>query len=253
MRIQHVPRPCRKGGNLAVLRAVITGLFILAIPIALIATNIRVAVSEQRVYNYSVKTYDAASRSGIPESELLRANSEIHGYLTAQDPSALAINVTNSRGVSGPLFTAKETAHMADVRDLVQMLFTLQVLSAAVVLTLGTILLVLGPPRVLASAALCGALLTGGILALAGIAITSGFDSAWTEFHVVAFSNDFWALDPSRDHLIQMYPEAFWQDVTALIVFATLLEALLVAALASAYVVAGGRQRRVPVWWPRLV
>ncbi|TMG06244.1 MAG: TIGR01906 family membrane protein [Chloroflexi bacterium] len=252
MRIQHVPRPCRKGGNLAVLRAVITGLFILAIPVSLIATNIRVAVSEQRVYDYSVKTYDAASRSGIPESELIQANGEIHHYLTAEDPPPLAINVTNSRGVSGSLFTAKETAHMADVRDLVQMAFTVQVISAAVVLTLATLLLVLGPPRLLAIAGLGGALLTGGVLALAGIAIASGFDSLWTEFHVLAFSNDFWALDPSRDHLIQMYPEAFWQEITALIVVATLLEASLMVGAASAYLILGGRQRRMPVLWPGL-
>src|SRR5207247_9541713 len=112
----------------------------------------------------SVKTYDAASRSGIPESELIQANGEIHHYLTAEDPPPLAINVTNSRGVSGSLFTAKETAHMADVRDLVQMAFTVQVISAAVVLTLATLLLVLGPPRLLAIAGLGGALLTGGVL-----------------------------------------------------------------------------------------
>ena len=106
MRVQRVPRGA-EGGYLAVIRAAIIALFILAIPVALIATNIRVAVSEQRVYDYSVKTYDAASRSGIPESELLRANGEIHRFLTAQDPPPLAINVTNSRGVSGSLFTAK--------------------------------------------------------------------------------------------------------------------------------------------------
>ncbi len=237
---------------MAIIRAVTIGLFILAIPVALIATNIRVAVSEQRVYDYSVKRYDAAAGSNIPESELLRANGEIHRYLTAEDQKPLAINVTNSRGVSGSLFTAKETAHMADVRDLVAMLFTVQVISAAVVMTLAVILVVLATPRVLAAAALWGALLTGGVLALAGIAIASGFDSAWTEFHVLAFSNDFWALDPSRDHLIQMYPEAFWQDITALIVFATLLEASLIAGFASAYIVMSRRERRKPVLWPGL-
>jgi len=237
---------------LAVIRAGIIALFVLAIPVALIATNIRVAVSEQRVYDYSVQHYDAAAVSSVPESELLRANGEIHRYLTADETQPLAINVTNSRGVSGPLFTGKETAHMADVRDLVQMVFTVQVFSAAAVMTLAVLLVVFAGPRALAVASLGGALLTVGVIALAGIALATGFDSAWTQFHVLAFRNDFWALDPSRDHLIQMFPEAFWRDITALIVFATLVEASLMAGGAATYLVLAGRERRGPVLWPGL-
>jgi integral membrane protein (TIGR01906 family) len=237
---------------LALVRALTIGFFILAIPVALIATNIRVAVSEQGVYDYSVKNYDGAADSGIPESELLRANGEIHRYLTAEDARPLAINVTNVRGVSGPLFTAKETAHMADVRDLVQNLFPVQVIAVVAVLTLATLLLVISPPRTLAIAALCGSLLTSGVLAVAGLAVASGFDSVWTEFHVLAFQNDFWALDPNTDHLIQMFPEAFWRDITALIVSATLLEASLIAGAAWGYIILSGRERRKPVLWPGL-
>jgi integral membrane protein (TIGR01906 family) len=237
---------------LTLVRALTIGLLILAMPVALIATNIRVAVSEQRVYDYSVKNYDGALVSGIPESELLRANGEIHRYLTFDDPPPLAINVTNIRGANGPLFTAKETAHMADVRELVQNVFLVQVIAVAAVLTLATLLLVVSSVRTLAIAALGGSLLTCGVLAVAGLAAASGFDSAWTEFHVLAFQNDFWALDPNIDHLIQMFPEAFWRDITALIVSATLLEASLIAGGAWGYVTLSGRKRRKPVLWPGL-
>ena len=216
-------------------RALTIALFILAIPVALITTNIRIAVSEQRVYDYSVRTYGAAAASGIPEAELLRANGEINRYLTSEDPGPLAIEVSNSRGVSGPLFSAKETAHMGDVRNLVQLLFQAQIIAVAAVLTLAVIMLVIWPPRALAMAALCGALLTGGILGAAGVVAASGFDSVWSEFHVLAFSNDFWQLDPDTDHLIQMFPETFWQEITTLIVVATLLEALLLLGTAAAY------------------
>ena len=138
-------------------------LFIAAIPIALIATNIRVAISEQDVYDYSVREYNAAEVSGIPESELLRANGEIKEYLTAEQAGELAIKVRNDRGATVPLFSARETAHMADVRDLVQMLFTVQLVSVLAVLTLA-VMIVIWSPRALATAALCGALLTGGLL-----------------------------------------------------------------------------------------
>lgn len=216
-------------------RALTIGLFILAIPVALITTNIRVAVSEQRVYDYAVQTYGAAVVSGIPEDELLRANGEIRDYLTSDGAGALSIKVRNTRGVNGPLFTARETAHMADVRDLVQVMFAVQILSVAALLLLAVVMLVLWPARALAMATLCGALLTAAILGGAGLVAASGFDSAWTQFHELAFSNDFWELDPDTDHLIQMFPEAFWQKITTLIVTATLLEAVLMVGLSGSY------------------
>jgi integral membrane protein (TIGR01906 family) len=226
-----------KGGFLGLFRALAAALFILTIPVALITTNIRVAVSEQRVYDYAVREHGAADVSGIAESELIRANGEIRSYLTADEAGPLAISVQTESDSTVRLFSARETAHMADVRDLVQSLFTVQIASVLAALTLAVMLIAWSLPRVLAAAALCGSLLTGGLLAAAGIVAASGFDSAWTEFHVVAFSNDFWQLDPSRDHLIQMFPEAFWFEITSVIVVVTLLEAVLISGAAAGYLI----------------
>ncbi len=220
---------------LGLFRSLVIGLFILAIPVALITTNIRVAISEQGVYDYSVRRYDAAEVSGISRSELLRANSEILHYLTAGESGQLVINVRSGQGKTAPLFNARETAHMADVRDLVQFMFTVQVLAVAATLTLAVVMLVLWPPRALAAAALYGAVLTGGVLGMAAAVAMSGFDSAWSQFHVFAFSNDLWQLDPDTDHLIQMFPEAFWQKITMLLGAVTLLEAAALALVAGAY------------------
>ncbi len=126
---------------------------------------------------------------------------------------------------------------MADVRDLVQTLFTAQALAVAAVITLAVVVLVLWPPRALAAVALYGSLLTAGVLGLTALVAVSGFDSAWTQFHVIAFSNDLWALNPARDHLIQMFPEAFWRDITMLIGTATMLEAVLISGVSVAYLI----------------
>ena len=134
---------------------------------------------------------------------------------------------------------------MADVRGLVQVLFTVQIVTVLAALTL-SVMIVIWSPRALATATLCGALLTGGLLGTAGAVAASGFDSAWTEFHVVAFSNDLWQLDPTRDHLIQMYPEAFWLEITTLIVTATLLEAVLIGGAAAGYLLLS-RPRSAPL------
>ena len=94
------------------------------------------------------------------------------------------------------LFNARETAHLADVRDLFRALFTIQAVAIAAVLTLAVVMLVRWPVRALAAAALSGSLLTVGLIGLAGIVALTGFDAAWNQFHFLAFSNDFWAAEP---------------------------------------------------------
>src|SRR3989304_8668860 len=116
------------GRPVGLFRSLAIALFILALPVALIATNVRFAASEHRVYDYSVRRYDAASVSGIPQDELLRANRELVRYLTVDEPGPLSIEVRDSRGQTGSLFNARETVHMADVRALFQAVFRAQVI-----------------------------------------------------------------------------------------------------------------------------
>jgi integral membrane protein (TIGR01906 family) len=230
----------RKELALAIFRAAVIGAFILAIPVALITTNVRIAISEKAVYDYAVQNYGAAEASDIPEQELLRANREIRDYLADQRPGALSPVVTNSDGERENLFNVRETVHMADVRNLVGVLFTAQVISVALVLSLAVAILVLFPPRALAGAALYGSVLTAGFLGLTSLIALAGFDAAWSQFHGIAFTNDFWELNPRTDHLIQMYPEAFWFDTTMLIGIATLLQALLISGVCVTYLILTG-------------
>jgi integral membrane protein (TIGR01906 family) len=220
---------------LGLFRSIAFALLILAIPVTLVATNVRFAASEARVYDYSVREYHAAAATRIPESELVRANRELVSYFTADDPGPLHIVVTNTNGEDEALFNARETAHLVDVRDLFQVLFTVQVLAMALGLTLAVALFVTSPLRLLARALLYGALLTVALVAASAALAYLGFDSAWRQVHFLAFTNDLWELDPARDHLIQMFPRDFWFDMTLLIGAFTLLEALLIGGAAGAY------------------
>jgi len=220
---------------LGLLRALIIGALVLLVPVVLITTNVRVAVSEKAVYDYSVRHYGAEDASGIPQSELLRANGEIRDYLVKDTQGPLSITVEDESGRRVSLFNARETAHMADVRDLVQAVFALHLFAVAALLTLAVAVVVIWPARVLAAALLSGSLLTGAVFVLAGMIALAGFDSFWTQFHLVAFSNDLWRLDPDRDHLIQMFPEDFWMAVSMLIGFVTLAQAALIAAVSTGY------------------
>lgn len=217
------------------LRTLTAAILVLAIPVALVTTTIRVVISEQAVYDHSVRKYDAMAASGIPEDELIRANGEIRDYLMQPDPGPLSIEVTNRIGETGPLFSAKETVHMADVRDLVQAMFVVQMASVVLALIIAVLMAVMWPPRALAAALLYGSMLTLAVIGTAAALAFTGFDSAWSEFHGIAFSNDLWQLDPDEDHLIQMFPEDFWFEATTLIGGAIAVQALLIASISSLY------------------
>lgn len=225
----------RREAVLGLFRSIAFALLIAAIPIALIATNVRFAASEVRVYDYSVREYDAATASGIPESEMIRANRQLVSYLTDEQAAPLHIVVTNNAGEEEPLFNARETGHLADVRDLFQAMFSLQVFAIALALTLAVVLMVIAPLRTLAQALLYGALLTGALVLATAVLASVGFDDTWHQLHLFAFTNDLWLLDPDTDHLIQMFPRDFWFEATLLIGGLTMAEALLVGGGAALY------------------
>lgn len=234
-RIEHASNIGKGEAVVGLFRSLVIALFILSVPLALITTNVRALVSEQRVYDYSVRHFDAEQASGIPESELIRANGEIRDYLVHGSDGPLSITVTSLAGEEEPLFSVRETAHMADVRDLVGAVFTLQVVAVTLALTLAVVMIALWPPRALAAAALYGSLLTGAVIGVTGLLAVSGFDAVWSQFHGIAFSNDLWRLDPDRDHLIQMFPETFWFQATLLLGAITIAEAFIIASLSGAY------------------
>src|SRR3972149_3313331 len=198
-------------------------LFVLAVPVAIVTTNVRFLADEQRVYRYAVDEFGAVQTTGVSRDELLRAAAEIRAYFASgQDVLSIRVN-QGDREIS--LFNARETAHMKDVKDRFLALNRVQEFSllyalgyvAAVVLWAREVSL-----RGLALRVAAGCLLMLVAIGAASAFAMSGFDSAWTEFHRVLFSNDFWRLNPATDHLIQMFPPDFWESI---VFFAGLLTA----------------------------
>ncbi|MBE3110494.1 MAG: DUF1461 domain-containing protein, partial [Acidobacteria bacterium] len=77
---------------MAVVRALATALFILAIPLALIGTNVRFLANEERVYAYSFDHYNAMARTGIARDELMRAGQELRDYFN-NDEKLISVQV----------------------------------------------------------------------------------------------------------------------------------------------------------------
>lgn len=213
-----------------------TGLFVVAVPAALIIGAVRFAFSWQPVYTYAITAYHADEVTGISTPQLIAATHVIRNYFT-NGQRDLDITVTDAGGQQSALFNAKEIAHMRDVKSLVRGYYLFLDLSIAYLFCFGTLTLFVRSegPRRLARALLSGSLLTVGLILSFGVAAVVGFDQIFVEFHVLSFSNDFWELDPATDHLIQMFQQGFWFDVTMFVSLVTLAAALALAALGATY------------------
>jgi integral membrane protein (TIGR01906 family) len=228
---------------LGLIRVLAAILFILSIPVALVTSNIRFVANEERVYRYAIDEYDAVAKTGIEREELLRASAEIRAYFN-NDEETLSIRVReDGREVS--LFNERETAHMVDVKDRFQAVNKAQEFS--VIYVLGYIAIVGLWARevslrglavqVAAGAAIC--VIAIGVIGVIG---ATGFDSAWEDFHEIMFSNDFWLLNPNTDHLIQIFPPAFWESIVFFIGTLIVAEAVVLVLGSLIYIGASRHQ-----------
>ena len=221
-----------------------TALFLVAVPLFLVLTNVRIAAVEPRIHEYSFSQYDAVASTGIDRVQLDRAAREIIRYFR-NDEELLAIRVSVD-GAEEPLFSPREVLHMRDVKDLIRVTFRLHEIAFVYIVAYVTTVFLWSrerPLRRLARQSLTAGALTVGPLSVAAVGVLVGFDDLFRQFHVLSFSNDFWQLNPARDHLIQMYPRGFWFDATLAIGLISAAEGAVLAALGYVYLAREDRRR----------
>ena len=211
-------------------RWVTTALFFVAVPAFLLLSNVRIAAMEPRVFSYSFSRYDAEATTGIDRAQLDRAAAEMIRYF--QDDEPLLTTRVRVNGEDQALFTPRETLHMRDVKQLFQNVFVLHEVAFVYIVVYVAAVFLWARERTLrglAQQCMQAGLLTALLLAIGAVGILAGFDSLFRQFHLLSFSNDFWELDPARDHLVQMFPQGFWFDVSLVVGIATVLEGLALA------------------------
>ena len=146
------------------------------------------------------------SYAGISEEELASLDADLAHYL-AGDASALDNSPFNER----------ELTHMADCFDL----FVLLRRALAAALALAVVLMLCGAAACnywnFGRAALRGALAFLAVIAVLGIWGAVDFDSLFTAFHHLLFTNDLWLLDPRTDLLIRICPQSMFMTMAVMI------------------------------------
>ncbi len=226
-------------------RMLATFAFILALPIALLTTNIRLLANAPAVYDYSFDRYNAEDTTGLSRADLDGTAAALRRYFNNGEKTFY--HTVTEGGLQTPVFNARETRHMEDVKRLFRWTNLAQELSVVYVIAYVISFFIWareGNVRQLAAQTLMG--LGVGIVAIGAVGIFAafGFGAAFDRFHEVLFQNDLWQLDPRTDHLVQMFPEEFWRDMTILLGGMCAVEAFVIGAVASVYLMGTRAERR---------
>jgi integral membrane protein (TIGR01906 family) len=192
------------------LHSVAAVLFVVALPLALVLTNVRLLVFDPGYYQRGYERNEVPRTTSMTAAQLAEATAQVQAYLGGGPPVSLTVQ---KEWGSEPLFNAREQAHLADVRDLLTLALRVQESTALYVLGTAAALLLLYRSRgavLLARWLTIAASATLALFAILGLFALGDFDWFWTQFHRLSFSNDLWLLDPRTDYMIRLYPVPFW-------------------------------------------
>ena len=205
-----------------VLSKVASALFVLSLPVLFGTISLRWLVSDVGWYRSGFEKYKVSVPTGMSMAELNRAATEISRYLLLErDDVDIPVAIG---GTTVPLFNARETKHMEDVRNLLRGFYTLQFAAACYALSYLIGAFIWLRHRVWAPFGRMlkwGGGITIGLFSLFGVLSFLDFDELFLRFHLMSFDNDLWILDPAKDRLIMMFPQGFWYDSAIRLALAT--------------------------------
>lgn len=199
----------------SILRAAATALVVVALPAFLVANGVRSIALSESFYLEEFRKLGVGQVTHLSEEELARIARAFTDYFLSE-PATLALRIPRPEGEVS-LFNERELQHLADVQVLMHGVLRLWWVALGA-LALGA-LGVVGADPPTAVAMLLRALGIAGAVAVALVGILTlgallDFASVFLRFHYLSFANDLWMLDPTRDRLIQLFPQRFFFDAS---------------------------------------
>jgi len=192
---------------------VLNGLGWFILLLALVMGRVRDVGLDPGLYFKLQKAAHVHHTAGISEADLLHLDVDLANYLAGKyDDPNLEIEVY---GQMQPAFNERELAHLADCRKLFAPTMNLWLNIGMAVAGVG--LIMLARERMITRGsltALCAA--SAAIIlpvAILGVWAAVDFDSAFTFFHKLLFTNDLWLLNPETDLLIRICPASMFANM----------------------------------------
>ena len=195
---------------------------VIAVTLFLVLTNVNLFMTPQYVY------YEYG-KPDFPPSQRFDANTRTK--LAAETVRYTRGELNNADLKNLGIYNERELSHMDDVQKLAVVALWLDYALGALIVVAALVLWRAGVFVTAARGLFNGAVLTLAIFAVLGLFALVAFNTFFVAFHRIFFVGDSW-LFAYTDSLIQFYPQPFWVDASLGIVVFTVLEALILAALA---------------------
>jgi integral membrane protein (TIGR01906 family) len=211
---------------LRVINILTSAIFILCIPLMLVTSTSRMALNQTRLYEYGYAKYEVSDDTGLDPSELTGISEGLIRYFNS--PQELTV---------ADYFSGQEISHLADVKNLLRLLFRVNEICLMVAfcyVAMGFILFKKKWWPMLMKRLLMSVGLTIVLFAVLGIALAIDFDGIFSWFHRISFDNLDWLVMPS-DLLKKLYPDPFFFDAAMIVVIAVGIECLAIGLVSGVY------------------
>lgn len=191
-----------------------------------------VAFNPNRYYK-AYQKYGQPEAIGMSLDDLMDATLRLLDYMRGKADDILIVLPVN--GVERQVFNERERLHMVDVRALTMTAMGIRWAAVALAVLTGSLLFLLERKNVfdwLAKGYLAALKGFGVVFGALGIYMLVDFSGAFWNFHLLLFDNDYWLLDPADSVMINMFPEAFFNDLAITMLLWVLFFLLLPAAAA---------------------
>ena len=189
--------------------------------VVLMLTSIDIIVFNKAFFHKQYTKLNTAESMNMSIDDLDKATDVLLDYIKGKEDSIDLEVVVSGERVE--MFNQREKDHMVDVRDLYVMMLEVRrglmvfvALVALVALGLFDFMNYRQSARNIMDS-FKGVLLVIGAI---GFYAILDFNSFWTMFHELLFSNDLWLLDPRTDRMINMFPEPFFKAMVMRIILA---------------------------------
>jgi integral membrane protein (TIGR01906 family) len=213
---------------------VVRWLVILAMPVLIILLSARVMVNTWYPRFEYAKSNFPPDLFGFTQAQRLEFGTVSINFLNAPEPPEVAVKMLEKQRLPGtdqPLFTIYENSHMVDVKRLMDQLWRVLAMAAAVVAVGLAILLIPRRTRAEGYAAIFGGgLLTTSLLTALILLVLLSWNWFFVAFHGVFFDPGTWTFNWS-DSLIRLFPDKFWFDAGVLLVGGALVAGVIVMAV----------------------
>lgn len=206
-------------------------IFVVSLLLVLLLTDVQLIAFDKNYYEKQYEKYQIPESIGISMPDLMTSTGNLLDYLNDKRQN-LDFKMP-IKGTQQEFFSERDKLHMIDVKNLfVKGRVMRNVSFWYCVLFAGFLGYKLRDRRRKASKLFIYTFIAGTVpIILLVILMNIDFYKYFTIFHEIFFNNDLWQLEPAKDRLINMYPEAFFSGIAFRVAFYYIGELVLLLLL----------------------